>query len=490
MLILPLHRKPSRDQLPVLTIILVLVNVLVFALLQSGDEEIERAAAQRYVEREIFAQEWRWFRDWAQSQPDSGARVEALDQRLPDPGQNIDADVLRFMVIEGQPEFSQAVRNEWFAESGTDAYHRWQSARESLAADRETSFTRRHMLSYDGIGASTLFSHMFMHGGLMHLVGNMLFLVLLGILLEPALGALRLGLAYLVGGVVAAGFSLAVHWGEGSGMVGASGAIAGMMGLLALVYGMRRIRFFYWVFVYFDYVRAPALVLLPLWLGWEVFAFVVDEGSNIAYEAHIGGILSGALMGLVFVRTGQVRSDWLEELDAEEALEQDRQAVTAAQSSLDALDAPGAKRRLRPLLARHGHEPELLRLYLAACQLRRDDPDLHDAARRIFELPGDSEAERELVVDAFNRYLGANGGRLRIRAGLAIELAGRFIDWNRLAEARALIDRLLRIDKPVPRLAELCGRLSERLAGGGEEGAPADRYRKLAAALTEPKRSE
>src|SRR5699024_2017735 len=188
------------------------------------------------------------------------------DEMMRGVGEHRRADFIRLVYIDSEPDFLQAVRSEWFVAAESDAYRLWEAARERLDADRQESFTRRYMLGYDQARASTLMTHMFMHGGLMHLIGNMVFLVLLGILLEPALGALRLGLVYLIGGLGAAGVSLAVHWGDGSGMVGASGAIAGLMGLLAVVYGMRRIRFFYWAFAYFDYVRAPALVLLPLWL--------------------------------------------------------------------------------------------------------------------------------------------------------------------------------------------------------------------------------
>jgi membrane associated rhomboid family serine protease len=365
----------------------------------------------------------------------------------------------------------------------SEAFRRWQAARERLEADREKSFTRSHMLGYNDFRASTLATHMFMHGGLMHLIGNMVFLVLLGILLEPALGGSRFLIAYLVGGLGAAGLSLAIHWGEGNGMVGASGAIAGLMGLLALVYGMRRIRFFYWVFVYFDYVRAPALVLLPLWLGWEIFSFFTFEGSNVAYDAHIGGIVSGAVIGLLLVRTGQVREEWLDSATGEEDLDRDRKAVRKAQSALDRLDAAEAKQLLRPLLARHGRDDELLRLYLAACQLRSGDPDLHDAARRILELPGAVPDERQLIIDTFNRYLAATGGRLRMRAGLAIGLAGRFIRWHCFDEARALIDRMARLGKPVPGLARLCEQLADQLGGAGDEPALAERYRRLASSL-------
>lgn len=471
MLILPIHRKPTRENFPFLTLLLVLANVLVFAIFQAGDDVVEERAAQRYVESGVLENEWAWFHQWVDTTQADQVEPDVLDQMLPEVGKHLESDYIRLMSIESSPAFLQAVRNEWFVSADSDAFRQWAAAREQLEADRAESFTRRYMLEYDEVGASKLFTHMFMHGGLMHLVGNMLFLVLLGILLEPALGVLRLSIVYVVGGLCAAGTSLAVHWGAGNGMVGASGAIAGWMGLLAVVYGMRRIRFFYWAFVYFDYVRAPAIVLLPMWLGWEVVAFFMNDGSNVAYEAHIGGILAGAAMGVILVRTGQVRDEWLNEIISQDALDKDRESARAAQAALHDLDTVEAKRLLRPLLERHGQDQELLRLYLAACQFRGDDADLHDAARRVFELPGDSVEQRRFIVDVFNRYLKATGGRFRMRSSLAISLAGRFIKWHRIDEARALVDRMTRLAKPVPGLAVLCDQLATKLheAGGNPE---------------------
>lgn len=461
MLILPLHRKPTLEDLPWVTLSLLVANVLVLVLLQGGDERVEQKAADRYIETGALEREWAWFAEWAEFMGREDVDPERVDHMLATFGEQRQGDYLRLMLIDSEPEFEQAVHAGLLVDIGSKSYLEWQQARSQLEADRQESFTRRYMLRHDEIDPVRAFTHMFMHGGLAHLIGNMLFLCLLGLLLEPALGALRFGLAYLVCGLGAAALSLAVHWGADSGAVGASGAIAGLMGLYALVYGRRRVRFFYWAFVYFDYVKAPALVLLPLWLGWEIISFMLDEGSNIAYEAHIGGIVTGALIGLLLVRTGQVREDWLDSETGEGRLDADRQAVAAAQIALDRLDPGKAKQHLRPLLGRHGRDPQLLSLYLAACQLKAADPDLHDAARRIFELPGDDAAQRDLVAEVLPRYLKATGGRPRIRASTGVELASRLIEWGRLEAGRELLDLLARARRPVPGLERLRRQLAD-----------------------------
>lgn len=486
MLVVPMHRKPGWRDLPRVTLLLVLANVLVFFLFQSGDQRVERRAAQAYIDSGVLAQEWVWFRDWAETTAGHGAEPEELDRMLPDPGENEQADAMRFMMIERQPGFLQAVRSEWFVARDSEAFRAWSAARERLEADRGDSFTRRYMLSYDDHRPVAWLSHMFMHGGLGHLIGNMVFLLVLGMLVEPALGGLRFLSGYLLGGLGAAAFSLWIHSGEATGMVGASGAIAGLMGLYSVVFGKRRVRFFYWAFVYFDYVRAPALVLLPVWLGWEVFLFVTSEGSNVAYDAHIGGIVVGALLGLLLVRTRQVNEDWLDSETADDTLSSDRRAVQAARTALDQLDAATAKRQLRPLLARHADDAKLHGLYFAACQLRPGDPDIHPAVRQILDMPGDTVDQRELVIDTWRRYLRATGNRPKIDVARAVKLADRLVDWGEFDLTRKLIDRLVRTRRPLPGLAIVCRKLADRLG----EGRAAAHYRRLSDSMTDDSRGE
>ncbi|QOC22425.1 rhomboid family intramembrane serine protease [Wenzhouxiangella sp. AB-CW3] len=476
MLILPLDRKPTRENFPYVTAAIVLVNLLVFLLLQGGDRQIEEQAVDRYVESGVLAEEWQWFTDWAERAHGLEADPEEMDEWLPEPGEWSWSDRLRLAVIDSEPDFHRDLEAGLVIDPDSEEIARWREARERLEADREASFTRRYLLYYDEVEAGSLIMHMFMHGGVGHLVGNMLFLVLLGILLEPALGGLRyLGL-YLISGLGSAAVSLTVNWGAATGSLGASGAIAGLMGGLAVVYGLRKVRFFYWAFVYFDYVRAPALVLLPLWLGWEMLQWMLFEGSNIAYEAHAGGIVTGALVGWLLVRAGQVNHETLDQ-DSGPDVHSDRKTVAEARKALEALDPVRAKRLLKPLLKRHGDEARLWSLYLAACRLRSEDPDLDIAMKRILRLPGDTPEQRELVVDAFAEYRRLRGKHLKMSAPLAVSLAGRLARWGAVDQACFLVDVMARSTRPIAGLDEAAGLLADRLECDGDSRAR--RYRQL-----------
>jgi rhomboid family protein len=143
--------------------------------------------------------------------------------------------------------------------------------------------------------AFTVFTSMFMHGGLTHLGGNLLFLWIFGDNVEDAIGHLRYLGFYLLCGVCAALAQVLTNIGSPAPMVGASGAIAGMLGAYLVLYPRAPIT----VFVGFFLISLPAWAEIGLWFlmqlsgGWAALGF--DTGSGVAFFAHIGGFLTGVL---------------------------------------------------------------------------------------------------------------------------------------------------------------------------------------------------
>jgi len=143
--------------------------------------------------------------------------------------------------------------------------------------------------------AFTVFSSMFMHGGWGHLAGNLLFLWIFGDNVEDAIGHLRYVAFYLLCGVCAATAQVLTNIGSQAPMVGASGAIAGVLGAYLVLYPRAPIT----VFVGFFLISLPAWVVVGFWFllqlsgGWA--ALGLDTGSGVAFFAHIGGFLAGVL---------------------------------------------------------------------------------------------------------------------------------------------------------------------------------------------------
>ncbi len=140
----------------------------------------------------------------------------------------------------------------------------------------------------------TIVTGMFQHGSLFHLGGNMLFLWIFGNNVEDFLGHVRYALFYLACGTAAALTQVAAMPGSRYPMIGASGAVAGVLGAYWLLFPRARVRTFVFLFVYIDVIAVPAGLLLGFWFLMQVLN--VGMGGGVAWFAHIGGFLTGLLL--------------------------------------------------------------------------------------------------------------------------------------------------------------------------------------------------
>jgi membrane associated rhomboid family serine protease len=140
---------------------------------------------------------------------------------------------------------------------------------------------------------------MFMHGGLLHIAGNMLFLWIFGNNIEDSMGRLRFVLFYLLGGVAAVGLQALVDPGSAVPTIGASGAVAAVLGGYALLYPRARVITLLFIVIFFTIIELPALLVLGGWFllqavnGAADLSQPVDGAGGVAYFAHIGGFLFG-----------------------------------------------------------------------------------------------------------------------------------------------------------------------------------------------------
>jgi rhomboid family protein len=139
----------------------------------------------------------------------------------------------------------------------------------------------------------TLLTSMFLHGSLFHLLGNMLYLWIFGNNIEDRLGPVRFVLFYLVCGVAAALTHILAQPGSRVPMIGASGAIAGVLGAYWALFPRARVKTFVFLIFYIDVILVPAGVVLGLWFVVQILN--VGIGGGVAWFAHIGGFLAGIL---------------------------------------------------------------------------------------------------------------------------------------------------------------------------------------------------
>lgn len=147
----------------------------------------------------------------------------------------------------------------------------------------------------------TAFTAMFMHGGILHLAGNMLFLWVFGNNIEDSMGRVRFVIFYLVGGLVALALQVAVQPDSMVPTIGASGAVAAVLGAYALLYPRARVVTLVFIVIFFTVITVPALLVLGAWFvlqalyGLSSVAQPVGSGGGVAYFAHVGGFAFGLL---------------------------------------------------------------------------------------------------------------------------------------------------------------------------------------------------
>lgn len=146
----------------------------------------------------------------------------------------------------------------------------------------------------------SLISYMFLHGGWEHIIGNMVYLWVFGDDIEDALGPFRFLLFYLLTGVAAALAFILVNTGSTTPLVGASGAVSGILAAYLLLRPCAQVS----VFVFRAVVRMRAFWVIGAWILLQVWQITTQANDGVAYMAHLGGLVIGALLFLVMRPSG------------------------------------------------------------------------------------------------------------------------------------------------------------------------------------------
>jgi membrane associated rhomboid family serine protease len=162
----------------------------------------------------------------------------------------------------------------------------------------------------------TLVSSMFLHGGWLHVIGNMWFLWIFGDNVEDRLGHFRYLAFYLLCGMVAGTAQALVSPDSYVPTIGASGAIAGVMGAYFVLYPHSRVLTLIWLFVFIDIVEIPAVFFLGFWFLMQLFsgagsiAHTAGSQGGIAFWAHVAGFIFGVAAVFIFRRPERQRVEW------------------------------------------------------------------------------------------------------------------------------------------------------------------------------------
>ncbi len=456
LLLLPFDRRVDWKRPPLITLGLILINCFVYFVLQAPDSAKLATAYHYYHDSDLPTIEFPLYRDFLrrhgrmdelrQFQSEYQVEQGAIRYRIPWLPQRLDTDY----------DFITALRAGKLLSAKDPRYPEWQQQRERYDGLLNATVIQRYSLRPALKSLGTMISSMFLHASVMHLVGNMVFLFIVGFVVETILGRRWYLAVYLLAGLASAGLDVAMRPHDLNYHLGASGAISGIMGAYAVLFGLRKIAFFYNILFWFDRITAPAIIMLPLWLADEALQLLLDTASHVNYLAHIGGMVGGSIL-----TWGARHYDKQLDVAYIEEPQRDRhrrEQLDRALQLLAQLKPEQAKPVLTKLLLDAPGDTELLtHLYHAS----RFDPaaeDYHRYARQLLLSQQLSLNERLRLLEEYSR-LAKPGPRLASED--ALKLAQLFLAGGKIETAERLTVALLRRDQHHPALPALLLRVAK-----------------------------
>jgi membrane associated rhomboid family serine protease len=252
--VIPIRDNLPTDHFPVVTAVIIAINVVVFLFFQGASFSGDQVNSKTVVE------------------------YGAIPYRISHPGK--DCELARV-----QDQFGNL--SEEVVCEGTGDFAAAQEANALEHTDEPPWFV-------------TVFSSMFMHGGWLHIIFNMLFLWIFGNNIEDSMGKLRFVVFYLLGGIAALAAQVAINADSTIPTVGASGAIAAVLGGYLLLYPRAQVLTVIFLVFFFTFIEIPAFIMLGIWLLLQFLPAVgqlanpeATGGGGVAYFAHLGGFLFG-----------------------------------------------------------------------------------------------------------------------------------------------------------------------------------------------------
>ncbi|HNW92327.1 MAG TPA: rhomboid family intramembrane serine protease [bacterium] len=315
----------------------------------------------------------------------------------------------------------------------------------------------------------TLLTSMFTHASILHLAGNMLFLWIFGPAVEAALRPAKFFLLYLAFGVASTVFHgmKSPAFTADMPLVGASGAIAGIMGAFFVLYPSVRIKTFFWFFVFFRRIPVPAWVVLGVWFALQLLSTQLAVADGVAYEAHIGGFVIGFLV-VAFQRYG-----W----DIRRAFSRVQRARAVEDAEVyQQLASPRTALRLIRQTRQEAPDDVLLAYWHAVAALRAGQHE--EASGAAAALTADAESPE----GAANRWLLLHRlGRLPLDRRIAARLADQLERGGAAAAAVAVLDDFLAAPAPADSPSWALFKKAKLLGGAlGQPAAAAAIWQRLA----------
>jgi membrane associated rhomboid family serine protease len=448
MLIVPVENRPDWKNPPLATLLLILVNVLVFFVYQGRDAQKIEQSYRYYAESGLFEREHQPFL----------AFVKQNETAAPDD--------IHALAVQSAAQFQHAAYDPAFAHAvhrALDGDAQWRANRSQFDALVATISSQAYAFNAAETRPVTWITNMFLHGSVMHLVGNMVFLFLFGFALEIAVGRGMFLLLYLCSGLGGTLLYWASELGTDHSILGASGAVSGLMGMYIALYGVRKISFFYNVIFVTGTVRAPALIIFPVWVGYELIGAHYAK-DNVAHWAHTGGLLFGFVLLALWMRFGlAVNRDYVEKVDRDAPF---KAAQARIQALVVAMKFDAARAAARALVQAHPGDARAWRGWYGVVKVAPASRDYHAAVHTLFKQAG-KPALQPLIEEVAHEYIRIGGAAPAMTESVALALAQRLGRIEHIGPLAFLAERLLSAQcthAAMPGILQAAANLSARAA--------------------------
>jgi membrane associated rhomboid family serine protease len=466
MLIVSIENRPDWKNPPVATLLLILINVLVFFLYQGKDPQRMEQSLRWYVESGLAEREHQPFRAYLLK--DNPGLLYRLDTAADD---NTRPAPLGWQY---QVQFRYAVNDRDFGRAVQQALHndtQWVDNRRHFDALVQTISSRAYAFNAREARPVTWITNMFLHSSLGHLVGNMVFLFLFGFALEIAIGRGTFLALYLVSGLGGTLLYWASEMGTDHSVLGASGAVSGLMGMYIALYGVRKISFFYNVIFFTGQMRAPALIMFPVWVGYELIG-AWNDTDRIAHWAHTGGLLFGFVLLALWMRVGlEVDRNYVEKIDPDAPF---KLASARIGDLVVAMKFDAARQAAQALVQAHPGDARAWRCWYGVVKIAPSSRAYHQAVHSLFKQADNAArnpALQALIAEVAHDYTGTGGDAPALTEAVALMLAPRLGRVEHIKPLTFVVERLLTLecrDAAMPGILQAAANLSARAALTGQ----------------------
>lgn len=438
MLFIPLEKSIDWKRPPIITIALIVINVICYFGFQLNDDKYYSEGMQYYFQSGLSDIEIPYYADYLNNK--NNIIYLFIKEKKEKKKLSKNKKLSLFSEMRNDGEFLLKLDSDQIIKKDDESYLKWKNLSEEFKRKLNKATFYSYGLKGYKVTFRTLFSHMFLHANFEHLFWNMVFLFIFGFSVEIILGWKIYLPTYLLAGIGSGLFYTFLEPNSAIPGIGASGAISGLTGMYTVLFGMRKIRFFYFLFVFFDTVKAPALIILPLWLGYELYNHYFIP-TNINNLAHAGGLISGALIAYLAKKFyKKINLKYMDENNEKEVFDK---LFAKGLALIAELKIVKAKTHFLNLYNEYPNDINVLKQLFNLSKFDPSSKDFHDYASKILITTFDDYQTNKIIREVYSEYVSKAKPGPKLKIDVMVKLLLRFIKSNFLEDAEKIIILLI-----------------------------------------------